>query len=124
MNLELIPLSQKEAAEVREKHFTIHPKIYSYVHEIRAEGEMYGYVCTEDLGLVQGPHIYVLPEHHNRKSLTTITEIFKGLYIPMMREAGCICLATNCAQDDTGTSNFLKMAGFELKDITVAEMTL
>jgi hypothetical protein len=124
MSLELIPLSVERAAEIREKHFNIHPNINTYVHEGRANGELLGYVCTEDFGLVQGPHIYVLPEHHNRESLTKVTHIFKGLYIPMMRDAGCISLATNCDQEDTGTTNFLQTVGFEIKHVTVAEMTL
>ena len=124
MSLELIPVGPEKAAEIREKHFNIHPKIASYVHEGRADGELLGYVLTEDLGLLQGPHIYVLPEHHNRESLTLVTEIFKGLYIPMMRDAGCIALATNCDQADAGTTNFLELVGFTIKKVVVAEMAL
>jgi len=124
MNLELIPLGTEQAAEIRDKHFDIHPKVGSYVHEGRSDGELLGYVLTEDLGLVQGPHIYVLPEHRNRKSLTLVTEIFKGLYIPMMRDAGCIALATNCDQADAGTTNFLELVGFDIKKVVVAEMAL
>jgi hypothetical protein len=122
--MELIPLSPEQAAEIREKHFDIHPKVNTYVHEGRNNGETLGYVCTEDHGLVQAPHIYVLPEHHNRESLTIVTELFKGLYIPMMREAGCIALSTNCSQDDKGTTNFLTLVGFEIKKLTVAELAL
>ena len=124
MSLELIPMPADKAAEVREKYFHIHPKVNTYVHEGRANGVLLGYVCTEDLGLVQGPHIYVFPEHHNRESLTAATEIFKGLYIPMLRDAGCIALSTNCDQADKGTTNFLQLVGFDIKHVVVAEMAL
>ena len=124
MNLELIPLSDEEGAKIREKHFNIHPNIRTYVHEGRADGKLMCYSCTEDFGLVQGPHIYVPPENRHHKELLIIKRIFKGLYVPMMRDAGCIALSTNCDQSDRGTTTFMKMVGFEIKHLTVGEMTL
>lgn len=124
MKLELIPLTPEKAAEVREKYFNIHPAVNTYVHEGRADGELMCYSCTEDWGAVQGPHIYVPAEKRHHKELLVVKKIFKGLYVPMMRDAGCIALSTNCDENDRGTTTFMKMCGFEIKHLTVGEMAL
>lgn len=115
------------ARAVTDTYFNIKdmPGISVLVHEIIcADGISVGYVASEDMKTVVGPHIYIAPAYHTRERMTEVGALFKTAYIPLMKERGVIALCTNCSQSDRGTTNFLEKCGFTLKKLVVAEYVL
>lgn len=94
------------------------------MHSIVVDDERVGFVATEDHGAVGGPHIFIFPAARTRKIMEKVGWLHVNVYCPLMKALGKEYLATNCDQDDLGTINFLKRAGFLIKKITIAELKL
>ena len=122
--MKLEQLTGDRAQHIRDTYFDVHPAIPVIVHEGKVNGETLVYACTEDYGLVKGPHIYVPLHHRNLGSALKIRRIFKGLYIPAIKEAGAVFLSTNCDESDKQMTTLIKFLGFTIKPLTVGEYSL
>ncbi len=125
--MSLIELQGDEADHVRKTYFSIDlpPNVPVLIHEIiLANGSSAGFVATEDMKFVGGPHIFIWPACRIKQIMVEINQMFKEVYIPIMRDRGMKYLLTNCAKDDRGTTNFMEKAGFTIKHVVVAEYAL
>lgn len=124
--MKLVPITGGAVPSLLNTFFNnLSPDAPVFIHIlVLTDGSHAGYVATEDYGLAGGPHLFVHPEHRNRTSLTEVSNIFKELYIPMMKARGAKYLVTNCDQNDRGTTNFLEKVGFAIKKVVLAEYAL
>lgn len=94
------------------------------MHSINVDGERVGFVATEDYGKIGGPHIFISEQFRNKEYMVKVNWLFQNVYCPLMKALGKEFLLTDCDQEDRGTVNFLTKAGFDIKNITIAELKL
>jgi len=94
------------------------------IHAFEVNNQIIGYIATEDIGTVAGPHMYIIKKYHSSLYIKAAAWICKNVYFPLMRGLGKEFLVTNCDSEDTSTLRFLTEVGFDTRAVTVAEYTL
>lgn len=125
--MKLIQITDKLAVEtIRQSLFTfeVPSNIPTLMHSIDVDGELVGYVATEDYNTVGGPHIFIHDEFKIKPVMQRVSWLFTNVYCPLMKALGKEYLATNCDDADEGTKNFLRKAGFNIQTTVIAEYKL
>jgi hypothetical protein len=94
------------------------------MHLIDVDGHRIGWVATEQIGAVGGPHIFIKERYRTPEFLEKAEWLFRHVYCKLMKALDMTYLVTNCDQEDDGTIRFMQRCGFKLKPIMVAEYTL
>lgn len=94
------------------------------MHSINIDGQLVGYVATEDYNTVGGPHIFIKEGYRNAAYMTKVGWLFKNVYCKLMKGLGKEFLVTTCDDSDRGTTNFLKKCGFSIEHHVVAQYKL
>lgn len=94
------------------------------MHEIQAQGQTFGYVCTEDLGKVAGVHIFIKEGYRNKAWLGYFLWLHKNVYCPLMKELGFEYLMAACEDTNEGVQKLMKLAGFEVTTQVIGQLKL
>ena len=116
---------------IRDTHFRFdcpeYVPVLMHIMFIEKDGssdKLAGYLATEDYKTVGTPHMHIMPDCRNAKDMKKCAWVIEHVYFKLMKALGKYVLATNCSQDDKGTINCLKIMGFSIKPIVIAERKL
>lgn len=125
MRLEQIKDPAKIVA-IRQAYFSFDKpsNIEVMMHAMRVDGQVIGYIATEDFNTVGGPHLGIIEGFKNKHCLNKVKWIFLNVYFPLMKELGKEFMVTTCAADDPGTIRMMKDLGFTVETHVIAERKL